>query len=168
MGTHVPGFQSFSGVFFLHHFALARLANSSIRVKAPPRESSGNYRNLHVILLRYRKTNLFGSDPASAECMDVLIHSYLASHPNNSNIIHSVKKRLKQEKRFLPQEVRDTVTYHVISRGETACNVPQQMEQRDMCLSKLSAVSCIIPSTPFHALCKTSSPEKCCQNTFEE
>ena len=31
MSTHEPGFQSFSG--FLHHFVLAKLANSSIRVK---------------------------------------------------------------------------------------------------------------------------------------
>ena len=32
MSTHVPGFQSFSGGFFLHHFVLAKLATSSIRV----------------------------------------------------------------------------------------------------------------------------------------
>ena len=31
MSTHVPGFQSFSS--FLHQFVLAKLANSSIRVK---------------------------------------------------------------------------------------------------------------------------------------
>ena len=31
MSTHVPGFQSFSGV--LHTYVLALLANSSIRVK---------------------------------------------------------------------------------------------------------------------------------------
>ena len=31
MGTHMPGFQSFSA--FLHHFVLAKLAASSIRVK---------------------------------------------------------------------------------------------------------------------------------------
>ena len=31
MSTHLPGFQSFSG--FSHHFALAKLASSSIRVK---------------------------------------------------------------------------------------------------------------------------------------
>ena len=31
MSTHMPGFQSFS--VFLHHFILAKLANSSIRVK---------------------------------------------------------------------------------------------------------------------------------------
>ena len=30
MSTHVPGFQSFSGV--LHHFVLAKLATSVIRV----------------------------------------------------------------------------------------------------------------------------------------
>ena len=31
MSTHVPGFQSFFS--FLHHFVLAKLATSSIRVK---------------------------------------------------------------------------------------------------------------------------------------
>ena len=31
MSTHLPGFQSFSA--FLHHFVLAELATSSIRVK---------------------------------------------------------------------------------------------------------------------------------------
>ena len=31
MSTHVPGFQSFF-LFFLHHFVLAELATSSIRV----------------------------------------------------------------------------------------------------------------------------------------
>ena len=31
MSTHLPGFQSFSN--FLHHFVLAKLATSSIRVK---------------------------------------------------------------------------------------------------------------------------------------
>ena len=31
MSTHLPGFQSFSG--FLHHFVLAKVATSSIRVK---------------------------------------------------------------------------------------------------------------------------------------
>ena len=31
MSTHEPGFQSFFS--FLHHFALAKLATSSIRVK---------------------------------------------------------------------------------------------------------------------------------------
>ena len=31
MSTHIPGFQSFSG--FLHHFVLAKLATSSMRVK---------------------------------------------------------------------------------------------------------------------------------------
>ena len=33
MSTHVPGLQSFSG--FLHHFVLAKLATTSIRVKLP-------------------------------------------------------------------------------------------------------------------------------------
>ena len=33
MSTHVPGFQSFLFLAFLHHFVLAKLANSSIRVK---------------------------------------------------------------------------------------------------------------------------------------
>ena len=31
MSTHIPGFQSFFS--FLHHFAMAKLATSSIRVK---------------------------------------------------------------------------------------------------------------------------------------
>ena len=31
MNTHLPGFQSFSGI--LHHFVLAKLATSSLRVK---------------------------------------------------------------------------------------------------------------------------------------
>ena len=33
MSTHLPGFQSFSGVF-LHHFVLAKLATSNIKVKS--------------------------------------------------------------------------------------------------------------------------------------
>ena len=33
MSTHVPGFQSFFLVIFLHHFVLAKLGTSSIRVK---------------------------------------------------------------------------------------------------------------------------------------
>ena len=33
MSTHVPGFQSFLGVVFLHHFVLAKLVNSSMRVE---------------------------------------------------------------------------------------------------------------------------------------
>ena len=36
MSTHVPGFQSFSG--FFHHFVLAKLATSSIRVKRSPQQ----------------------------------------------------------------------------------------------------------------------------------
>ena len=32
MSTHLPGFQSFS-VLFLHHFVIAKLATTSIRVK---------------------------------------------------------------------------------------------------------------------------------------
>ena len=32
MSIHMPGFKSFS--FFLHYFVLAKLATSSIRVKA--------------------------------------------------------------------------------------------------------------------------------------
>ena len=38
MSTHMPGFQSF--IFrILHHLALTRLANSSIRVKINMQES---------------------------------------------------------------------------------------------------------------------------------
>ena len=32
MGTHMPGFKPFFGVF-LYHFVMAKLANSSIRAK---------------------------------------------------------------------------------------------------------------------------------------
>ena len=33
MTTHVPGFESFFSCCFLHHFVLAKLATSSVRVK---------------------------------------------------------------------------------------------------------------------------------------
>ena len=33
MSTHLPEFQSFSRIFSFHHFVLAKLAPSSIRVK---------------------------------------------------------------------------------------------------------------------------------------
>ena len=46
MSIHVTGFQSF--LVFLHHFALAKLANSSIRVmcRRPPTVNSREYRTL--------------------------------------------------------------------------------------------------------------------------
>ena len=36
MSTHLPGFRSFFICFFLHHFVLAKLATSSIRVNVKP------------------------------------------------------------------------------------------------------------------------------------
>ena len=40
MSTHVPGFQTFFR--FLHHFVLAKLATSSIRVNTPHWSTTGH------------------------------------------------------------------------------------------------------------------------------
>ena len=60
MNTHVTGFQSFLS-FFLHHFVLAKLATSSIRVKDV------------TIDLRKRLTGMaFASRRNSTHCMKML------------------------------------------------------------------------------------------------
>ena len=41
LSTHLPGFQSFPG--FLHHFVLAKLAISSIRVKLDSLSLEGEF-----------------------------------------------------------------------------------------------------------------------------
>ena len=49
MSAHVPGFQSILSVF-LHHFILAKLATSSIRVKEDTLGSlNGNPRSPHNV-----------------------------------------------------------------------------------------------------------------------
>ena len=58
MSTHLPGFQSF--LRFLHHFVLAKLASSSIRVKNVCIQSRRCFIYLQSLLLGYLIHNLRG------------------------------------------------------------------------------------------------------------
>ena len=51
MSTSVPGFQSFSG--FVHHFVLASLATSSIRVNSYLSEYDMKFCEGVILLARY-------------------------------------------------------------------------------------------------------------------
>ena len=118
MSTHLPGFQSF--FLFLHHFILAKLANSCIRVKHDhlPIMSllCGALYRAHRAVLSLSSINWFLGRPHLFHCGAVILSTFcLRTLEANALTSSSVIPRKEKKSRYIDYLLSNKQHFHNIN-----------------------------------------------------